>query len=104
MFLKTARVSHATIDDVMLELPEGPGLDRLTSEPALHVAVQDVLSELVGRRIQLHVRAGKQDVSAEAAPARITPERVRAEKLATLTRDDEALDVAVRDWDLELLD
>jgi len=29
---------------------------------------------------------------------------VRAEKLATLTRDDEALDVAVRDWDLELFE
>jgi DNA polymerase-3 subunit gamma/tau len=38
------------------------------------------------------------------APARITPERVRAEKLAALTRDDEALDVAVKDWDLELFD
>ena len=105
VFLKSARIADASGDDVTLELPPGPGLDRLTSEPAIRVAVQEVLSELTGRAVQLQVRAGRAQAATEAAaPARITPERVRAEKLATLTRDDEALDVAVRDWDLELFD
>jgi hypothetical protein len=138
MFLRAAHVAEADRDNVLLELPSGPGLEKLSGESTARRSVQDTLSELLGRPIALSVRStaygpdgaagagqgadGPSDTSrpddgaGHAAPAdrgrrgrpqppqRITPEGVKAEKLARLTREDAGLDAAVRNWDLELLD
>ncbi|MEX1183874.1 MAG: DNA polymerase III subunit gamma/tau [Gemmatimonadota bacterium] len=135
IFLKSARVTGATVDAIELEMAEGPGLERLSGETTTRAAVQDVLSELLGRRIMLNVTGASAALNgassngparitdAEAAapgraaaredndsrrraapPQRITPESVKLEKLATLSRDDAVLRAAVETWDLELMD
>jgi DNA polymerase III subunit gamma/tau len=109
IFLKAATVGDVTGDTVILEVPAGPGLERLSGESTARVAVRGIMGELLGRTIELTVRpAGHSDPDASdtdpESPRRITPERVRAERLAALSRDDPALRAAIRSWDLELLD
>src|SRR5688572_2070306 len=106
IFLNAARVAEATSSSVVLEMGGGPGLERLATETVTRCAVQDVLSELLGRRIELTVRAvGARPVASGVEPTeRLTPERVRLQKLDALTRDNDVLRAAVAEWDLELLD
>jgi DNA polymerase-3 subunit gamma/tau len=112
IFLNAARVAEATHGSVVLEMAGGPGLERMATGSVARSAVQDVLSELLGRRIELTVRSpAAARPAAEAAtadmpdmPERITPERVRLQKLQALTRDDAVLRAAVADWDLELME
>jgi DNA polymerase III subunit gamma/tau len=111
IFLKAAHVAEADRRTVVLEVPAGPGLERLTgAESAARRSVQEILGELLGRDVELVVRsaAGAPGAAHPAgradAPVRITPERVRTARLAKLSRQDPLLADAVRDWDLELLD
>ena len=110
IFLKAATIGDVTADTVVLEVPAGPGLERLSGESTTRVAVRDVMSELLGRTIELTVHpAGYADpdagdTAAPEPPRRITPEAVRAERLAALSRDDPALRAAIKTLDLELLD
>ncbi|HSK19881.1 MAG TPA: DNA polymerase III subunit gamma/tau [Longimicrobiales bacterium] len=109
IFLKAATIGEISGNQVVLEVPAGPGLERLSGESTSRVAVRDVLSELLGATIDLTVRpAGYADPdagdSAPEPPRRITPERVKAERLAALSRDDPAFRAAIQSWDLELFD
>jgi hypothetical protein len=65
------------------------------------------MAELLGRPIELSVRSVAQARSGDRTddvPARITPARVRTEKLASMAGRDAGLKEAVERWDLELLD
>jgi len=100
VFLRAARVAAVDGGHVVIELPAGPGLDRLTSDPALRQRLADRLAESLGRPVELDVRA-----AAEPTPAdRLTPERVRDERLARLAREEPVLGKAVKEWELELRD
>ena len=109
IFLKAATIGEVSGDTIALEVPAGPGLERLSGESTSRIAVRDVMSELLGRTIDLTViPAGYADPDAGDAapepPRRITPEGVKAERLAALSRDDPAFRAAIQSWDLELLD
>jgi len=100
VFLRAARVAAVEEGRVVIELPPGPGLDRLTSERPLQQRLAARLAESLGRPIVLDVRA-----AAEPTPAdRLTPERVRDERLARLAREEPVLGKAVQEWELELRD
>ena len=109
IFLKAATIGAVTGTDVVLEVPAGPGFERLSGESATRTAVRDIMAELLGCSIGLSIRAaGHSDPDAGDAspepPRRITPEAVRAERLAAITRDDPGVRAAVQSWDLELID
>jgi DNA polymerase III subunit gamma/tau len=107
IFLKAAHVAEADSATVTIELPPGPGLEQLSGHPsAARAAVQAILAELLGRPIELHVRATASAPISDthATPTRITPARVRNEKLKRISHADAALREAVESWDLELID
>jgi hypothetical protein len=109
IFLKAATIGEVSGTDVVLEVPAGPGFERLSGESATRSAVRDIMAELLGCSIGLSIRAaGHSDPDAGDAspepPRRITPEAVRAERLAAISRDDPAVRAAVQSWDLELVD
>jgi DNA polymerase III subunit gamma/tau len=111
IFLQAAHVAEADRRTIVLQVPAGPALERLTgAESVARRSVQEILGELLGREVELVVRSAAAAPGAAhppgraEAPARITPERVRNERLAKLSRHDPLLADAVRDWDLELLD
>ena len=109
IFLKAATIGEVTGADVVLEVPAGPGFERLSGESATRTAVRDIMAELLGCSIGLSIRAaGHSDPDAGDAspepPRRITPEAVRAERLAAISRDDPAVRAAIQSWDLELID
>jgi DNA polymerase-3 subunit gamma/tau len=108
-FLRAADVIEDRGDVVVVELPPGPGLERLAGEPAVFEAVRAALSDELGRPVMLELRqrgAGAESAGGggAAGPARITPEKVRSDQLARLAQSEPAYGSAVREWDLELLD
>jgi DNA polymerase III subunit gamma/tau len=106
IFLKAAHVAEADSASVLLHVPPGPGLEKLSGDAPARVAVERILSELLGRPIILSVRAvvPVQHQAGPDAPSRITPEGVRNERLARISRSDAGLKEAVERWDLELSD
>ena len=100
-FLRAARVVEEDGSRVILELPPGPGLERLTSEPAARRSLEEALARQLGRPIVLEARA---QGGGPAAPPRITPERLKEERLARIAREEPLLGQAIQEWDLELLD
>jgi DNA polymerase III subunit gamma/tau len=128
ILLRAAYIVDEDGDTVVIEVPAGIAMEKLSAGSPARRAVQDAISELMGRRIELTVRSGvpapdrdppprhttaqeplqppqKNRLRPAAAPqGRITPESVKAAKLARITGSDEALGAAVREWDLELLD
>jgi hypothetical protein len=104
ILLKVASVAEESDDRVTLEVPPGPGLERL-ADPAARKTLEQALGERLGHDITLVVRGvGERQDESAVRPARLTPEKVRADKLARLTRDQPTLDRAVREWDLELFE
>jgi stage V sporulation protein SpoVS len=103
-FLKVAEVTEAGPDGVVLALPPGPGLERLSSDAQARAAVAAALAGELGHDVALEIRAIGAAAGSAASPsaARLTPERVKADQLARLVRDQPVLGQAVRDWDLEL--
>jgi DNA polymerase III subunit gamma/tau len=107
IFLKAAHVAEADRSSVLLDVPPGPGLEKLSGDAPARVAVERILGELLGRPVVLSVRSvvPAQHMTGPAeTPTRITPERVRIEKLARISNGDEGLKDAVERWDLELID
>jgi hypothetical protein len=77
----------------------------VTSDNVARVAIMKALSEKLGRPITLEVSAaGAGGVKNPDAPRRLTPELVKTEKLARMTKDDPVLGKAVEEWNLELMD
>ena len=100
LFLRTATVREAD-DAVVVEMPVGPGLEMLEDDPRAVRALRAALSERMGREIALEVRAADGE---EAEPTRLTAEKVRNDEVKRLAEEEPALDRAVQEWDLEMLD
>jgi DNA polymerase-3 subunit gamma/tau len=103
VFLATANARAEGPDRVILELTPGPGLERLSSDEIARRALENAFSAELGRSIRLEIRAPGQADSAPLAE-RLTPERVKGDQLARMSRSDPALGKAVDAWDLELFD
>jgi DNA polymerase-3 subunit gamma/tau len=103
VFLATAKARADGPDRVILELTPGPGLERLSTDEMARRALENAFTSELGRSIRLVIRAPGQ---ADAAPLaeRLTPERVKGDQLARMSRSDPTLGKAVDAWDLELFD
>ncbi len=108
IFLKAAKVTEPEPGNVLLELPSGPGLEKLIAAPQATKSIEKSLSARMGRQISLRTAeqgAGAADGEtsrARSAPVeRLTPEKIKQQKLAALAREDPVLGQAVEKWDLE---
>jgi hypothetical protein len=105
IFLKVASIREPETGTVALDLPAGPGLERLTTEPAARAALEKALSEKLGRKIAIKISGESSPAKkADEPPRRLTPELVKSEKLARLAREEPLLKQAVDEWKLELID
>jgi hypothetical protein len=100
-FLRAAVVDLADDGALVVELPDGPGLERLREQTALRT-IQNALETLMGDRPEIVVRASG-GTSAEKLE-RITPQTVRSDRLRELIQREPLLQHAVEELDLELLD
>jgi DNA polymerase-3 subunit gamma/tau len=103
-FLRAAKVSEPEPGQVVLELPPGPGLERLRAEPATRTSLEQVLSEQVGRALRVDVQPLRVEAEGQEQPPRLTVERLKAERLEKLASQEPALQRAVDEWKLELMD
>jgi hypothetical protein len=105
IFLKVARVLESAPDTVTLELPPGPGLERLVAEPATRRTLESLLAEQLGRTVRVEVRpVGGAASTEQETPQRFTADAVKKERLAHLAAQEPTLKKAVEEWNLELLD
>ena len=125
-FLRAATVSHSDAEGVVvIELPAGPGLERL-EDPAARRTLQKALGGLMNTEPEIVVRAsgdaaagGAPDGATAGGPAgataggpagatprreRISPEAVRKDRMKGLIKQEPRLQHAVDELDLELLD
>ncbi|GMR12296.1 MAG: hypothetical protein BMS9Abin29_0485 [Gemmatimonadota bacterium] len=100
-FLRAAQVSESDDGSVMIELPAGPGLERL-SAPVACRRLSEALGGLLGRSIEVVVKeaGGTPGQAAE----RIDAGTVRADRLKALMQREPLLEKAVRELDLELME
>ena len=106
ILLSAATIQESTPGRLLLELPRGPGFELLTGDRGAHASLKAALGEEMGRSIDLEVRSLDAPGSGGGSPAgtRLTPERVRSEQLARLTRTEPVLGRAVEVLDLELIE
>jgi hypothetical protein len=105
ILLSAASIRELEPGRLLLELPRGPGLERLASDQAAHDALQSALAKEMGTSVTLELKGlGGGEGTPAAGGARLTPERVRTEQLARLSRAAPVLGKAVEMLDLELLD
>jgi DNA polymerase-3 subunit gamma/tau len=106
ILLSAATVQESTPGRLLLELPRGPGFELLTADRGAHASLKAALGEEMGRPIDLEVRSLDATGGGGGSPAgtRLTPERVRSEQLARLTRTEPVLGRAVEVLDLELIE
>ena len=101
-FLRAATVAHTETEGVVvIELPAGPGLERLEG-PSARRTLQKALGGLMKVEPEIVVRA-----SGDGAPRpreRISPEAVRNDRMKGLIKLEPRLQHAVDELDLELLD
>jgi hypothetical protein len=112
IFLKVATISEPEHGQLVLEVPKGPALEKLSTDPNARATVERALASKLGRAVTLDVRA--EGTSAQAGPAaapntapapkRFTPEQVKTDKLARMAKEEPVLGKAVEEWNLELLD
>jgi hypothetical protein len=101
-FLKAATVAHSEDEGVVVvELPAGPGLERL-EDPAARSALQEALGVLMREEPEIVVRASGGDPASRKE--RISPEAVRSDRMKDLIKQEPRLQHAVDELDLELLD
>ncbi len=101
ILLAAATAEEAEGDRVVLRLPAGPGLERLSGDPGTRRSLEAALAAELGRAVALEITGPGE--AADATGERLTPERVRNEQLSRLTASEPVLERAVRDWDLELM-
>jgi DNA polymerase-3 subunit gamma/tau len=101
-FLRAATVAQTETEGVVvIELPAGPGLERL-EDPAARRTLQKALGGLMKAEPELVVRA-----SGDGMPRpleRISPEAVQNDRMKELIKREPRLQLAVDELDLELLD
>ena len=101
-FLRAATVSHSEAEDVVvIELPAGPGLERL-EDPSARRTLKTALGELMNTELEIVVRASGDETPPRRE--RISPEAVRNDRMKGLIKRDPLLQHAVDELDLELLD
>ena len=101
-FLRAATVAHSGAEGVVvIELPAGPGLDRL-EDPGARRTLQKALGSLMNTELNLEIRASGDGTSLQ--PGRISPETVRNDRMKGLIKREPLLQHAVDELDLELLD
>jgi len=104
-FLKAAQIIEVAGPRITIELPMGPGLERLSAEGTVRAALEKVLGERLGGAVRLDVRAlGGGPSERSTPPPRLTPEQVQNDRLARLAREHPTLGQAVEAWDLELME
>ena len=104
--LRAATVSHSEAEGVVvIELPAGPGLERL-EDPAARRTLQKALGVLMNTEPEIVVRASGHDAPDGGPPRRerISPEAVRRDRMKGLIKREPSLQHAVDELDLELLD
>ena len=101
LFLRAAVVELGEDGALVVELPDGPGLERLKEQMALRT-IQNALEVLMGERPEIVVRATSEASSEKLE--RITPETLRSDRLRELIQLEPLLQHAVEELDLELLD
>ena len=99
-FLKVAKVFTEENGVFVIELPEGPGLDRL-KDPVARRTLRDTLGEIMTKPPDIVVRPSHD--AGVNTQQRISPEAVRIGRLRELTRREPGLKGAVDELDLELL-
>jgi hypothetical protein len=101
-FLRAATVSESKAEGVVvIELPAGPGLERL-EDPSARRALQEALGALMNAESEIVFRA-----SGDGTPQRrerISPEAVQKDRMKGLIKREPRLQHAVDELDLELLD
>ncbi len=101
-FLRAAEPSWSG-PNLTVRLPSGPGLERLT-KPGVRKGVEHRLQELAeDPTIRLHV-APLTDPEEDGGPNRIDEAKVREDRLRELLKREPALEAAVEELDLEILD
>jgi DNA polymerase III subunit gamma/tau len=100
LFLRGARVTEEPEGRVVMVMSPGPGHELLESDGRVREALQKAVGERLGREIELVVQGGGD----AAEQARLTPDTLRARQVDQLTGEEPALDRAVKEWDLEMLD
>jgi DNA polymerase III subunit gamma/tau len=100
LFLRTARVTEAGENRVIVEFPAGPAHDLLEANPSVRRTLRDALSQRLNRPVELELVTSPPGESR----TRLTPERLREQQVSQLTREEPALDRAVKEWDLEMLE
>ncbi len=100
-FLRAAVVGLGEDGALVVELPDGPGLERLREQTALRT-IQNTLEALMGERPEIVVRATSEPSSEKLK--RIMPETIRSDRLRELIQREPLLQHAVEELDLELLD
>ena len=101
-FLKAATVAHSDAEGVVvIELPAGPGLERL-EDPLARRTLQKALGGLMMAEPEVVVRAMGDGRSRQRG--RISPEAVRNDRMKGLIKREPLLQRAVDELDLELLD
>ncbi len=101
-FLKAATVSSSDSDgSVVIELPAGPGLERL-EDPSARRTLQKALGGFMGAEPEIVIRAAGGGLP--AGGERISTESVRHDRLQGLIKREPRLRHAVDELDLELLD
>lgn len=103
VFLKAADLVEEG-ERLIIELPPGPGLERLATGGVEHRQLESVLSRRVGRPVTLEARVGGGGGEGGGPPRRLTPEQLRQDRLERMTREEPLLGRAVEEWDLEWLD
>jgi hypothetical protein len=104
LFFLPAGQAHMEGDTLVLELPPGPGLERLLAEPHAQKALESGFAAELGIDVTLSVRASGGEDGGSSPPRRLTPDRVRTDQLTRLAQADPLLGRAVERWDLELMD
>ncbi len=105
LFLKAAVVRAEAGGRLVIELPPGPGLERLSGEASSERrALEAALAGRLGRTVLIDVRAQGGGGERVAPPRRLTPEQVRADRLRRMLEEEPLLERAVQEWDLEWLD
>ncbi len=103
-FLKSAVVAAASDGGIEVEMPAGPGLERMQKQ-TVRAAVAAAVGTLLGTAPSVTVRAAQpvEDVRDEK-PVRVTQTTVREGRLKELLDAEPLLGPAVEALDLELLD
>jgi DNA polymerase III subunit gamma/tau len=104
VLLRAVPVNAGPDGSVSVELaPDSPARERLQS-PAARRALEDALGRHLKRSVALQIVVPAGGQAGATAPARITAEVARQERLKSLTQQEPLLAEAVQEWDLEIVD